>query len=97
MNLAKGIKMKKVVWKYPVEIKGKFEIVMPHDAQILKCENQFDRPFLWALVNPEEKVTVTKRFILLGTGHETEEQIVNHISTFQVQNGAYIFHLFEVL
>ena len=86
----------KEVWKYSVETRGNFQHQLPHGSDILKCEMQRGHPFMWVLVEPDESRLVIRKFILVGTGHEIKDTILSHISTFQVQGGEDIFHLFEV-
>jgi len=41
----------------------------------------------------------TRYFRLSGTGHPLGEdylRIINYIETFQIENGALVFHLFEI-
>ncbi|GAI73877.1 unnamed protein product [marine sediment metagenome] len=41
----------------------------------------------------------TRHFRLSGTGHPLGDdylRIINYIGTFQIENGALVFHLFEI-
>jgi hypothetical protein len=50
---------------------------------------------MWALVNPEASKE-KRRFELYGTGHDVPESDgLIHVGTFQMQDGALVFHLFE--
>jgi hypothetical protein len=87
------------VYKYEIEIKDIFEIEMPSRAKILKVETQYNKPCMWVLVNPDHELVVRK-FRFAGTGHSIEGSNINeynHISTFQMQDGALIFHIFEIV
>jgi hypothetical protein len=87
------------VFKYPVHIDDYFSIDLPEGARVLHAEAQDGRPQLWALVDPETNVTVTRRFRFAGTGHPITEPLdkLRHVSTFSMEGGRLIFHIFEVL
>jgi hypothetical protein len=86
------------VYKYPVRAQSEFEIEMDMHGKILKAENQHGAVCLWALVNPESKQIINRRFILAGTGHDIDYGMdkLDFISTFQVDGGRFIFHVFEI-
>jgi len=70
---------------------------MPKDAEILTIQTQRDKPYIWALVNPENEKEL-RHFEIYGTGHDiNDEEGINrkYINTFQLYNGSYVFHLFE--
>ena len=85
------------VYKYPIILDNKIEINMPEGAKILTCQSQFGKPQLWALVNPDFP-TEKRTFRMAGTGHpiSDSEESLQYIGTFQMENGALIFHLFEI-
>lgn len=88
----------RVIWKYPVRIDDKFALEMPKGAQVLAVQTQNGAPQLWALVDPDAEHE-SRRFALLGTGHyltpEALEHGLTYRGTFQVRDGALVFHLFE--
>lgn len=86
------------VYKYPVETKRLFKINMPQGARVLKVENQRGIPCLWALVNPDA-VLFPRYFLLAATGQDIEydAEDLEFISTFQVDGGTFIFHIFEII
>lgn len=86
------------IFKYPVLIEDHFTLELPKDARILTVQIQRETPQLWALVDSETEKE-TRYFRLSGTGHPLGEdylRITNYIGTFQMENGALVFHLFEV-
>lgn len=85
------------IFKYPIVIDNYFELNMPKESKVLTVDIQNNAPQLWALVDPE-KSTEKRRFRFVGTGHPIEEELENltFISTFQMDGGALIFHIFEV-
>ena len=70
---------------------------MPKGAEILTAQIQDDNLCLWALVNP--KVRTEIRVIeIFGTGNPISSYArINrkYISTFQIQEGNLVFHVFE--
>lgn len=87
----------RTIWKYPVK-PGAFELTMPLHAQILCVQEQQGEPHLWALVSPDASRTETRRFRSYGTGHDIDGMGTGYyIGTFQLADGALVFHLFEVV
>lgn len=85
--------MTKTIWKY--EIFPEAIIEMPIGAKILDVQEQFDKPYMWALVDkfaPKESRT----FMCYGTGHNIPDDPGEYIGTFQMHGGGLVFHLFEV-
>jgi len=89
----------KRIWKFPFAIESPIEIEMPKGAEILSVQSQFNEPMMWALVDPL-KEKETRRFQIFGSGHDVpdvgEFSERNYIATFQVDDGNYVFHLFEL-
>ena len=85
------------VFKYPVPFGDYFVLDLPLGAKVLAVDVQHGQPQLWALVNPDHK-TEPRRFRFAGTGHPIEDtaDCLEYISTFQVEGGSLIFHIFEV-
>jgi hypothetical protein len=93
----------KQVFKYPINCyesaglgarwEPEFTLDMPDGAQILRADMQGERLIVWALVDPNMRMT-TRRFRLAGTGHAIEQEDLSHISTFF--DGGLVMHLFEV-
>ena len=86
------------VYKYQIEIDDYFELDLPKNAIILKADIQFNKPVLWALIDPKEDKKEKRVFRFAGTGHPIKEDIekLKYINTFQVQGGMSIFHIFEI-
>lgn len=88
-----------VVHKYRVGLTDLFAVEMPRGAQILDVQVQHGTPQMWALVDPEAPVE-RRQFRLAGTGHRVEmygDQQPKHVGTFQLDGGALVFHLFEIV
>ena len=89
--------MNKTIWKYPLEIEDNQSVELPIDAEILTVQTVKDKPYLWALVNPDGK-TETRFIEIFGTGHPVGYDMGisrKYISTFQLAEGRLIFHVFE--
>ncbi len=95
----------KKVFKYPLpfESLGKGDIAeaqLPHGAQVLSFHEQHGIPCLWALVDPDMNVFVTRFFRIAGTGHPIEpvrDRVPSFIGTAMFNNGALVFHCFELV
>ena len=95
------------VWKYPIPKVGiVFELEMPMGAKVLTMRFQRNRAvrfqqevfFLWALVFPPSP-KVKRKFLCTGTGHPIDPSLVpklNYISTDMTEDGAFVWHLFEI-
>jgi len=88
--------MVKTIWKYNLKITNNQTILLPIGAKILTVQMIGETPFLFALVNP--KAEVESRCIeIFETGDVLycmgESRI--YISTFQINNGELVFHVFE--
>jgi len=87
----------KTIWKFQLGMTDNQIVKMPKDAEILCAQVQNGNPHLWALVESENQEE--ERFIeIYGTGHKVNglgER--KYISTFQLEGGSLIFHVFEYL
>lgn len=84
----------KTVWKYEISM-GLNKIEMPEGAAILTVQMQREKPCLWALVD-SSKEKETRQFCIYGTGHKIANDVI-YVNTFQVENGTYVFHVFEIV
>lgn len=89
----------KLVYKYPVPLRDYFQLLLPRGAAILDVQMQQGAPQLWALVDTSQPL-VERVFRLAGTGHpltSDDTSQLEHCGSFQMQQGALIFHLFELV
>ena len=89
--------MKKEIWKFPLDVNDKQFIRIPENSELLSVQTQNEIPCIWALVNPSEK-TEERCFEIFGTGHQIHYDMGTDrkfIGTFQLNDGALVFHLFE--
>lgn len=84
------------IYKYPLQVEGAQKIMMPSDAEILCVQVQNNQPCIWALVEPTNSLT-PYRFYIYGTGQpiKDERSYDAYIGTFQLDNGALVFHVFK--
>ncbi len=82
------------IFKYPVQMKDRFTLLMPDGAQPISVQMQHGEPQVWAIVNTDAPLT-PRQFYLRGTGHDMGDAIGSRfIGTFQV-DGSLVFHLFD--
>lgn len=85
--------MTRCVYKYPIVLAAEAFVELPFRAEILTAQLQRHELCLWALVDPDEPMR--RRFLtIVGTGSPVEGD-VRYISTFQMNGGEYVFHVFE--
>lgn len=85
----------KIIYKYPLE---KDEVILPKGAQILTVQIQRNSLFVWALVDPHQEETETRKVERYGTG-ELIPEIAGHIyinTVFEFE-GTYVWHFFQVI
>lgn len=74
---------------------GKNIVMMPEMSIPLTVQVQYDQPMLWALVDTDKK-DVERTFHVFPTGRELQiDFCFQYISTFQLNGGALVFHVFE--
>lgn len=84
------------IWKYPLAVEDYVTLSLPKGARILSVQTQRGLPQLWALVDADAP-TVQRRFRVFGTGHALPNGVIfdTYLGTFQLHDGALVFHLFE--
>jgi len=92
--------MRAAVWKFPLTAKNILKIDIPRSARILTVQAQGDTAVsLWAMVETEEASTETRTIVILMTGQRApvDPDGLRYISTFQIDNGALVYHVFEYI
>lgn len=82
------------VWKYRL-IYGLQNVPMTEGAEILTAQVQDGAPQLWALLDASRQPQ--ERTILVAATGQTIPPGARYIATFQIDEGTYIFHAFEVI
>ena len=91
------------IFKYPLLVQGVQELELPYGAQILTVQAQNTRtvagpiPMLWAKVPSDVGERQTRIIRTVATGQEIEEDDMVYLGTYQLEDGAFIAHVFEVL
>lgn len=85
------------IWKFNLAVTDMQCIAIPQGAKLLSVQTQRDLPQLWALV--DEKAPIEHRnFATYGTGNPMPDvDIGGYVGTYQIQGGAFVFHVFEAL
>lgn len=83
----------KTIWKFPLVIADEQYVRMPHGAEVLTVQEQNGMVQAWAIVDSAHQETESVRFSLRGTGHELGI-VGRHVGTFQLHDGALVFHAF---
>jgi hypothetical protein len=87
----------KAIFKYVLPVKDTFTISLPKNARILSVQTQHNSPVLWAQINTKNQKEARK-FRLIGTGHPIGNVTnLKYIGTFQLDDGSFIGHLFEII
>ena len=90
----------RAIWKFEVEVTSEpFKIVMPKDSAILSVQVQKGVPCIWCLIDESRigKEGEARYFKVIGTGHRFDITGLAYIGTFQLVEGSFIGHLFEVV
>lgn len=87
------------IWKFPLVVDDMQEILMPDRAEVLAVQVQNDRPCIWALVDEKLHPTARRVFVTIGTGHPIPYPMatLKYVGTYQIAEGALVFHVFEKL
>jgi hypothetical protein len=83
------------IWKFPLNVEDAQTINMPLNAEILHVAAQTNTPNLWALVD-ENADLEPRHFVTFGTGEPMPENgYGSYVGTYQLHDGALVFHVFE--
>lgn len=83
----------KKIYKYDITLCEYQLIEMPIGAEILSIGLQNDSIKLWAMVEPEQYKLQIRHILIVGTGQGISNDAKQFIGT--VQQGAFVWHLFE--
>jgi hypothetical protein len=82
------------IWKTQL-LKTDYQgIAVPFGAKFLTAQLQAGEWCIWYLCNDQQPMT-SRKIVVVGTGHETPSGVLDYIDT--IQDGAYVFHLFEAV
>jgi len=89
----------RTIWKYRVRASDTFTHKIPLGARFLSVQTQKGDPQMWFTVETNNQLE-ERRFFVAGTGQEIPQDLFivsDYLGTFQLSDGALVFHLFEVL
>lgn len=86
----------RTIHKATLQVGDRQRIDLAASAKILCLQMQQHQPRLWFITDPEEPVA-PRTFYVFGTGHPLPDSILEltYVGTFQLDNGALVFHVFE--
>lgn len=84
----------KTIFKYPLELAGVQSVRMPAGATILTVQLQAGVPCVWAITDSAQP-KVSRRLLLVGTGHALPDDHGRYVGTFQPPRGL-VFHVFDL-
>ena len=84
-----------MIWKFPLSVIDKTVVAMPHSAQVLCVQVQNGMPYLWVIVRDTDAYKTTRTYSTYGTGQGHNEITGRYIGTYQLHDGAWVFHVFE--
>lgn len=86
----------RTVYKYTLT-PSTIHTMMPKDAKIISAKLQHDKAVVWAVVDTD-KPNEQRTLVVIPTGEPIPEfvRIVDFIDTVSINDGALIFHIFEV-
>jgi len=89
--------MTRTIYKVPVTQTNSSTVKMPWPFTILAVQSQNNGLYLWAEVEPENTVMVTRTIEVYGTGWQIEShpEPKRYIGTAQAESGAFVWHVFE--
>ena len=82
------------IFKYPFILSHVQVIKIPADAEILSIQMQNERFYIWVKLDTE-KPKFERNILVFGTGAEMQNDNLKYISS--IQDGAFVWHFFEVL
>ena len=88
----------KTIWKYTLTPSSQ-KVQMPIEAKLLYVSEQHGEICIWAEVE-DNLPTEERTFEVYGTGHSIlEEAFISrkYIGTAKMDNGTYIFHVYEYI
>lgn len=84
-----------VIHKYPLPLQDAQNLRVPNGTQILTVQVQAGVPCLWVLKDMTQKIEENIYINIYETGREILRKPGKYIGTYQVNNGQYVFHVFE--
>lgn len=85
------------IWKYDLQLVLKQDVAMPSGSRVLCVQAQNNKPYLWALVNPEAELCL-RGVNVYTTGEKCLDAVdlglMEYAGTFQLDCGRHVYHVF---
>lgn len=82
------------VWKFQLEMTRFQTVPMPKGARIIHVAAQFEKPCIWAIVDPH--ATKEPRSVgMLTTGETFNDAEVAYCGSFMLRGGTFVGHIVE--
>lgn len=82
------------IWKFPLALTDRQDVVMPRGARVLSVAEQHGKLCLWALVNPDAD-RVKRALRIAGTGHPCDARAAHLVGTVLCAGGSLVWHVFD--
>ena len=88
----------RTIHKYNMPLGNEAFLSLPVGAQVLCVKEQYGQLCLWAKIDTGNSPLETRRFLIVGTGHEIPAATrLDYIDTVMFMSGQLVLHVFEVL
>lgn len=82
------------IYKFQLEVTDIQIINLSKNAHVLSVQVQNGIPCIWALVKTDSVLDVPYRVNTYGTGHCVSDHPGSFLGTYQLHDGALVFHVF---
>lgn len=82
------------IWKFQLDVLRVQNVPMPKSARLVHVAAQFEKPCVWAIVNPEEEME-GRQIGILTTGELYRESDCIYIGSFMLDGGSFVGHVVE--
>jgi hypothetical protein len=83
------------IWKWELDVTDIQYVAISEGAKLLDVQVQKGQCCIWALCD-ENAPLVPRKIAIYGTGNPIPDDPGNYIATFQLHDGAMVFHAFEL-
>lgn len=84
----------KTIHKFGLQLQDEQTLEIPAGSKILCAQTQRNEIYLWAEVDTQAVMT-KQTFYIRGTGHPLPEIPADYVGTLQVNNGTFVFHIYQ--
>jgi len=86
-----------IIWKYELTTSDRQSVMMPKGAQILSVQVQNHTPCLWVLCD-EMAAQVQRQVLTLITGTQIAPEDADNqfVGTYQMNDGSFVGHVFDM-